>query len=257
MGRFSGKTALVTGSGRGIGRSIAVRLAQEGAQIVLNDLHQDEQAAESIRQIEAMGTKVTFVEADISKVDNVKMLVDRSIQAFGQLDILVNNAGVEVRAPFWEVTEKQYDLVMDVNLKAMFFLSQAFANYIIGQKSVSGCIVNISSVHEELPFPNFAAYCASKGGVQMVMRNLAVELAPFNIRINNVAPGAIRTPINSSLLEKPELVASLQNNISLGKLGDPEDVAAVVAFLASEDAKYVTGSTYYVDGGLTFHYKEQ
>jgi glucose 1-dehydrogenase len=120
-----------------------------------------------------------------------------------------------------------------------------------------GVIVNNSSVHEELPFPNFTAYCASKGAMQMVMRNLAVELAPLNIRINNVAPGAIRTPINATLLSKPELLGPLENNISMHRLGEPEDVANVMAFLASDDAKYVTGSTYTVDGGLEYHYTEQ
>lgn len=254
--RFADKVVLVTGSGRGIGRAIAVRFAKEGAKVLVNDLHDDEEAMETLRQIKEVGGECHFVQADIAKVENVQRLVLQCIEAFGQLDVLVNNAGVEVHAPFWEVTEAQYDLVMNVNLKAMFFLSQAFAQY-IKTNNRHGVIVNNSSVHEELPFPNFTAYCASKGGVQMVMRNLAVELAPFNIRINNVAPGAIRTPINSNLLQKPELIASLQNNISLGRLGEPEDVAAVIAFLASEDAKYVTGSTYYVDGGLTYHYVEQ
>jgi len=256
MKRFKGKVALITGSGRGIGRAIAVRLASEEANIVINDLRDDSESQETLRQIEAVGSKAYFIQADISKTETLKSIVDQSVEHFGQLDILVNNAGVEVHAPFLEVTEKQYDIVMDVNLKGMFFLSQAFAKYLV-ENNKGGVIVNNSSVHEELPFPNFSAYCASKGGLQMVMRNLAVELAPYNIRINNVAPGAIRTPINADLLSKPELLTSLQNNISLGRLGDPEDVAAVVAFLASNDAKYVTGSTYYVDGGLTFHYKEQ
>lgn len=256
MKRFLEKVALVTGSGRGIGRAIAVRLAQEGAKIIVNDLHDNVDVQETVRQVNAVGSKAIFIQMDISKVENVKILLLKSVEAFGQLDVLINNAGVEVYAPFWEVTEKQYDLVMDVNLKGMFFLSQAFTNYLREAKK-PGVIVNNSSVHEELPFPNFTAYCASKGGVQMVMRNLAVELAPFNIRINNVAPGAIRTPINTKLLNKPELLTSLQNNISLGRLGEPEDVAAVVAFLASDEARYVTGSTYYVDGGLTYHYEEQ
>lgn len=254
--RFEDKVALVTGSGRGIGRAVAVRLAKDGAKIIINDLHENEDTAETIRQIKELGSDARFVQADISKVENSKYLIEKGVEAFGRLDILVNNAGVEVRAPFWEVTEQQYDLVMNVNLKGMFFLTQYFTNY-LRAGSRQGVIVNTSSVHEELPFPNFTAYCASKGGLQMVMRNLAIELAPFNIRINNVAPGAIRTPINTSLLQKPELLTSLQNNISLGRLGEPEDVAAVVAFLASDDAKYVTGSTYYVDGGLTFHYVEQ
>ena len=256
MNRFTGKVALVTGSGRGIGRAIAVRLAQDGANVVINDLRNDDNALETIRQVEATGAKAHFIQADISSVEAVGAMVKEAVETFGSLDILVNNAGVEINAPFWEVTEKQYDIVMDVNLKGMFFLSQAFVKY-VKENNRTGVIVNNSSVHEELPFPNFTAYCASKGGMQMVMRNLAVELAPLGIRINNVAPGAIKTPINAELLSKPELLNALKNNISLARLGEPEDVAAVVAFLASDDAKYVTGSTYYVDGGLTFHYTEQ
>lgn len=256
MGKFSGKTVLITGSGRGIGRAIAVKFGQEGANVIVNDLHDDDNAKATISQVQATGAAATFIQADISKVENVQALMTAAIAAFAQVDILVNNAGVEIRAPFWEVTEQQYDIVMNVNLKGMFFLTQSFVNHL---KSTSrpGVIVNNSSVHEELPFPNFTAYCASKGGMQMVMRNLAVELAPLNIRINNVAPGAIRTPINADLLSKPELIGPLQNNISLHRLGEPEDVANVIAFLASDEAKYVTGSTYYVDGGLAYHYTEQ
>lgn len=256
MERFSGKVALVTGGGRGIGRAICVRLAQEGASIVFNGRKNDENVAETIRQVSETGAKVHFIQSDISEVSAVFAMVEETLKVFGQLDILVNNAGIEINAPFWEVTEKDYDAVMNINLKGMFFLTQAFVKY-VKENNRTGVVVNNSSVHEELPFPNFTAYCASKGGMQMVMRNLAVELAPLGIRINNVAPGAIKTPMNADLLSKPELLATLQNNISLARLGEPEDVAAVVAFLASNDAKYVTGSTYYVDGGLTFHYKEQ
>ena len=256
MNKFSGKTVLITGSGRGIGRAIAVKFGQEGANVVVNDLHDDDNAKETIRQVEATGAKAIFIPSDISKVENVAGMIAAAVAAFGQLNILINNAGIEVRAPFWEVTEQQYDIVMDVNLKGMFFLTQAFVKY-LQQANMPGVIVNNSSVHEELPFPNFTVYCASKGGMQMVMRNLAVELGPLNIRINNVAPGAIKTPINAGLLSKPELIAALQNNISLHRLGEPEDVANVIAFLASDEARFVTGSTYYVDGGLAFHYTEQ
>jgi glucose 1-dehydrogenase len=256
MKRFAGKVALVSGGGRGIGRAICVRFAKEGANVVFNGRKNDENVTETIRQVEAAGGKAHFIQSDISAVSAVYAMVDETIKVFGQLDILVNNAGVEINAPFWEVTEQDYDTVMDINLKGMFFLTQAFVKYAKENKR-QGVVVNNSSVHEELPFPNFTAYCASKGGMQMVMRNLSVELAPLGIRINNVAPGAIRTPINAKLLSDPELLATLEDNISLARLGEPEDVAAVVAFLASNDAKYVTGSTYYVDGGLTFHYKEQ
>jgi glucose 1-dehydrogenase len=256
MKRFKDKVALITGGGRGIGRAICVRLAQEGANVVFSGRKNDENVAETIKQVEATGAKAHFIQSDVSEVAAVFAMVDETVKTFGQLDVLVNNAGVEIHAPFWEVTEEDYDKVMDINLKGMFFLTQAFVKYAKENKR-QGVVVNNSSVHEELPFPNFTAYCASKGGMQMVMRNLSVELAPLGIRINNVAPGAIRTPINAKLLSEPTLLAALEDNISLARLGEPEDVAAVVAFLASNEAKYVTGSTYYVDGGLTFHYKEQ
>ena len=249
MRKFDGKTVLITGAGRGIGRAIAVKFGQEGANVIVNDLRDDDNAKETIKQVEASGAKAFFIAADISKVDSVQILINSAVLAFGQLNILVNNAGVEIRAPFWEVTEQQYDIVMNVNLKGMFFLTQAFVKYLL-QIKLPGVIVNNSSVHEELPFPNFTVYCASKGGMQMVMRNLAVELGPLNIRINNVAPGAIKTPINADLLSKPELIGALQNNISLKRLGEPEDVANAVVFLASDNARYLTGAEFVVDAGL-------
>jgi len=169
---------------------------------------------------------------------------------------LVNNAGVEKNHNFWEVTEEEYDFVMDTNLKGIFFGIQTFVKYCMTEKR-KGVVVNMSSVHEEIIFPHFAAYCASKGALKMLTRNLATELAPLNIRINNVAPGAISTPINQSLMNNPEQLNNVLKNIPMKKLGKPEDVAAVVAFLASADAAYVTGSTYFVDGGLTYHYEEQ
>jgi glucose 1-dehydrogenase len=257
MKRLKGKTALVTGAGQGIGRAIAVRLAQEGANIVVNDLRESDNSKETMRQLaEIKGIKAIFIQTDVSKVDQVQAMMQSAVKQMKGIDILVNNAGIEIRAPFWEVTEAHYDLVMDVNLKGMFFCTQAFTQELMKAKK-GGVVVNNSSVHEELPMPNFTAYCASKGGMQMVMRNLAVELAPLNIRINNVAPGAIKTPINAVMLSKPELVQALQANISLHRLGEPEDVAALVAFLACDESKYVTGATYYVDGGLTWNYSEQ
>ena len=255
MKRFENKTVLVTG-GQGIGRAIALRFANEGANVVVNDLGDNRNVDETMGLIKETGAKGVFVAADVSKVAEVTRMAEAGENAFGGLDILVNNAGVEIHAPFWEVTEAQYDRVMGVNLKGAFFAAQAFAKTLIRAKR-GGRIINTSSVHEELPFPNFAAYCASKGGMQMMMRNLAVELAPYGITVNDVAPGAVKTPINAALVAKPELVSSVLNNVSLGRLGEPRDVAGVVAFLASEDAAYVTGSTYYVDGGLTWHYEEQ
>lgn len=256
MNRFDNKIALITGSTQGIGAACAIRLASEGADIILNGRKLDERGEGLIAQITAMGRRATFMAADVSAPQNVINLINDAIKIYGSLDILVNNAGVEKNHNFWEVTEDEYDFVMDTNLKGIFFGIQAFVKYCMGANR-PGVVVNMSSVHEEITFPHFAAYCASKGGLKMLTRNLATELAPLNIRINNVAPGAIATPINKSLMENPELLNNVLKNIPMKKLGKPEDVAAVVAFLASADAEYVTGSTYFVDGGLTYHYEEQ
>lgn len=256
MNRFENKVALVTGSSQGIGAACAIRLAADGADIILNGRDFDERGEKLIKQITDMGRRAHFVEADVSKTPNVVKLINDAIAVYGQLDILVNNAGVEKNNDFWNVTEEEYDFVMDTNLKGVFFGTQAFVQY-CKEKQREGVVINMSSVHEEIIFPHFAAYCASKGGLKMLTRNLATELAPLNIRINNVAPGAIATPINKKLLENPEQLAGVLDNIPMKKMGTPEDVAALVAFLASDDAKYVTGSTYFVDGGLTYHYEEQ
>lgn len=256
MSRFENKIALITGSNQGIGLACAIRLASEGADIILNGHKHDQRADEAISQINALGRKATFIAADVSQRQSVIDLVTAAVKAYGKVDILVNNAGVEKNHNFWEVTEEEYDAVMNTNVKGVFFLTQAFVNY-CKDAGRPGVVINMSSVHEEIIFPHFAAYCASKGALKMLTRNLATELAPLNIRINNVAPGAISTPINHTLLDNPQLLESVLKNIPLKKLGKPEDVAAVVAFLASDDAGYVTGSTYFVDGGLTYHYEEQ
>ncbi len=266
--RLAGKVALVTGSSQGIGQAIAIRLAEEGAKVVINYRSHPEGAEDTVKQVQEAGGDCHpaagycdsgdgyAIQADMSSVEEVRRLVQESVDHYGQLDILVNNAGVEKHAPFWEVTEKDYDMVLDVNLKGAFFASQAMAQHLMETKR-SGTIINISSVHEELPFPNFAAYCASKGGIKMLTRDLAVELAPYDIRVNNVAPGAIETPINTDLLNDPEKLNALLKNIPLNRLGKPKDVSGLVAFLASEDAAYITGSTFFTDGGLTWNYREQ
>lgn len=254
--RLTGKTALVTGSSQGIGRAIAVRFAQEGADVVINYNRAPGGAEEVLREVEATGRRGLIVQADISNTAEVRKLVATTVKHFGQLDILVNNAGIETHAPFWEVTEEDYDRVLNVNLKGVFFATQAVVQHLM-QTQRSGKIINISSVHEELPFPNFAAYCASKGGLKMLTRNLSVELGPLGITINSIAPGAIETPINTKLLNDPQKLRALLSQIPLSRLGKPHDVAGLAVFLASPDADYVTGSTYFVDGGLTWHYQEQ
>lgn len=250
------KVALVTGSSQGIGLGIARRLAEEGADLVLNSRHDDEQARDAVAQLQALGRRACFIAADVGEVADCRRLVAQAIEQMGRLDVLVNNAGIQTHAGFLEADEADYDKVLDVNLRGPFFLSQAFARH-LRDSGRGGRIINNSSVHEELPFPNFSSYCASKGGLKMLMRNLAIELAPLGITVNNIAPGAIETPINRELMNEPDKLGKLLDNIPAGRLGQPRDVAGAVAFLASDDAGYVTGTTLVVDGGLLWNYSEQ
>jgi glucose 1-dehydrogenase len=251
-----GKVALITGSSQGIGQAIAARLAQDGANIVIDYRSHSEGADETRRLVEAAGAKAAVVQADLASVDQIRYLVDSGVKAFGGIDILINNAGIEKRKDFWDVSEDEYDGVMAVNLKGVFFTTQMFVRQ-LQSANRPGKIINISSVHEELPFPHFTSYCMSKGGMKMMTRNLAIELASFGITVNSVAPGAIETPINKLLLQDAQKMSALLANIPLNRLGQPTDVAEVVAFLASPRSNYITGTTIFVDGGLLWNYQEQ
>ena len=175
-------------------------------------------------------------------------MVDRAVKDFGKIDILVNNAGVESPHPFLDLAEADWDKMIDIDLKGAFLCAQACGR--VMRDHGGGSIVNISSIHEDVTFPGFTPYCAAKGGMRMMMRNAAVELAPYKIRVNNIAPGAIDTPINEKTLRDPSKVKELNSIIPLGRVGKPEEVAQVALFLASDQSSYVTGSTYYVDGGM-------
>lgn len=254
--KLQNKVALVTGSSQGIGRGIAVRLAEEGADLIINGRDDDAESRETLKQVRALGRRACFIAADVGLVDECQRLVKQAIEQMGRLDILVNNAGVQRHSPFLDAGEADYDLVLNVNLRGPFFLAQAFARH-LRDAGRGGRIINNSSVHEELPFPNFTGYCVSKGGMKMLMRNLAIELAPLGITVNNVAPGAIETPINKALMNQPEKLAGLLSNIPAGRLGQPRDVAGAVAFLASDESDYITGTTLVIDGGLLWNYSEQ
>jgi glucose 1-dehydrogenase len=249
--RLKDKVALVTGAGTGIGRAIAERFAAEGARVAVNyrpgDDGENEKEARAV--VDSLATPGLAVGADVSRREEVEHMVSRVVEEFGRLDIAVCNAGIEVKRPFLEVTDDEWNAVIAVNLYGAFVTSQAAARRMVEQGG--GKLIYTSSVHEDIPFPGYTSYCASKGGVRMLMRNLAMELAPHRINVNNIAPGAIATPINQSVLDDPEAKEEALSEIPWGRFGRPEEVAAVAAFLASAEADYVTGSTYYVDGGLT------
>lgn len=248
--RLQNKIALVTGASSGIGKAIATRFAAEGAHVAVNyrpgGKHDQEAAASATA---AFDTSSIAIAADVSKREEVEQMVQQVVAQFGRLDILVNNAGIEIKKPFLEVTDEEWSKVIAVNLFGAFVVSQIAARQMVEQGG--GRIINISSVHEDIPFPGFTAYCASKGGLRMMMRNLAIELAPYKISVNNIAPGAIATPINQAVLDDPTAMKNALGEIPWGRFGRPDEVASVAVFLASDEAEYVTGSTYYIDGGLT------
>ena len=246
---LEGKVAIVTGGSLGIGAAIVQRLAREGAAVAL-DYHTHSAQADAIATtITDTGGKVLVVQADVADVASVQNLVRQTVATFGRLDILVNNAGIEQPAAFLDVDEASWDRQIAVDLKGPYFASQAAARQMAAQGG-GGVIINISSVHEELPMVGNAVYCAAKGGLRMLARTLATELAAQKIRIVNIGPGAVATPINAATLSDPAKKQALLAEIPLARVADPEDVANAVAWLASDQASYITGTTLFVDGGL-------
>jgi glucose 1-dehydrogenase len=243
------KVAIVTGGNSGIGASIALELARQGADIVIDYIVDPNATLEVEKKILALGRQAVGVEADVSKIADLQRLIDTAVQKLGRVDIMVNNAGVETRTSVLETTEQQYDKVLNINLKSAFFGTQIAAKQMIKQKS-GGRIINITSVHEDWPMPNNTPYCLSKGGMRMLTRTAALELAKYNILVAGVGPGAVETPINTSTMQDPELLKKLNNAIPLGRMAKPEEIARAVAFLAGDGATYITGTTLFVDGGL-------
>jgi glucose 1-dehydrogenase len=244
------KVAIVTGSATGIGEAIATRMAQEGAAVAIDYITgQQDKAAQVVSRIEQGGGKAVALEADVSKEDQITQLIARTVKAFGKLDIMVNNAGVEREHPFLEMPLEVWNWVIAVNLTGPWLCSQAAARQMVNQGN-GGRIINISSVHEDLPMPTNAPYCTAKGGLRMMMRTIAVELAPHKITVNNIGPGAIRTPMDVPTLNDPAKRATLLAEIPLGRVGEPSEVAGLAVYLASDAAAYVTGSTYFIDGGM-------
>lgn len=243
-----GKVAIVTGAGSGIGHAIAQLFGTSGASILVNYFGFEAEAQALAQELSACCARSIAVKADVSDASAVTGMVQRAVSELGTVDILVNNAGIESPAAFLDVAEASWDRQVDVDLKGAFLCAQACGR--VMRDRGGGSIVNISSIHEDATFPGFTAYCAAKGGLRMLMRNAALELAPYKIRVNNIAPGAIATPINLPTLQDEAKVRELSRIIPLGRIGTPEEVAQVALFLASERSSYVTGSTYYVDGGM-------
>jgi glucose 1-dehydrogenase len=246
---LEGKVAIVTGGNSGIGKAVVLALADRGAKVVI-DYVADEKATEELeRKLAGLGESAVGVEADVSKLDDLRRMVDTAVSAFGRLDVLVNNAGIETRTSVLETTEGQFEKVMAINLKSAFFGTQLAAKQMIAQGD-GGRIINMTSVHEDWPMPNNTAYCLSKGGMRMLTRTAGVELAPHKILVVGVGPGAVATPINTQTLNDPEALAKLDSAIPLGRLAEPEEIASVVAFLAGDGASYLTATTIFADGGI-------
>jgi len=246
---LEGKVAIVTGGNSGIGKAVVLALAAKGARVVI-DYVADEQATEDLeRQIAGLGEMSTGVEADVSKVEDLQRMVDTAVSTYGRLDVMVNNAGIETRTSVLDTTEAQFEKVMAVNLKSAFFGTQLAAKQMIKQGG-GGRIINMTSVHEDWPMPGNTPYCLSKGGMRMLTRTAGVELAPHNICVVGVGPGAVNTPINAQTINDPAALAKLDSAIPIGRMAEPEEIASVVAFLAGDGASYITATTIFADGGI-------
>ena len=257
MRGLKGKNVLVTGGTSGIGQAIAVRFAEHGANVAINYLQRPEEAAETEEQVHACVAKVrqegvrdVLVGADVSKEDEVVRMVEQTVEQLGGLDILVNNAGIQISRPSHELSAADFDKVLAVNLRGAFLCAREAIRSFLDTET-PGAIVNVSSVHQLIPKPNYLGYSASKGGMQNLTRTLALEYAARGIRVNAVGPGATITPINRAWVDDPVKAEMVTSHIPMPRPGTADEMAGVVAFLASDDAAYITGQTIYVDGGLT------
>lgn len=248
--KLKNKIAIVTGSRRGIGKSIALELAKEGAKVVISDIDLKE-CQNVCNEIKKIGSDAIAVNCDVSKKRDADAMVKRVIQKFKKIDILVNNAGVVLMKPFVQMTEKDWDFVLDINLKGVFLCTNAVVKQMIKQKS--GKIISVASIAGEVGFMNTSAYCASKAGIINLTRELAMELSPHNINVNAVAPGVIATKMTEDMLKDKKTKEVLLASTPLGRIGQPEEIGKAVVFLASDDSNFITGHTLVVDGGWLTH----
>ena len=246
---LANKVALVTGGSTGIGRAISLALGQAGAAVTINYHHNKAAGEETLEQIARAGGTAQLVQGDVSRLEDIQQLIERTVQTFGRLDIMVNNAGMETRTSLLETSEHQFEQVMSVNLKGAFFGTQYAAKQMIAQGS-GGRIINISSINEAWPAPGNTAYCCAKGGIRMLTSTAGVELAPHGIMVIGVGPGAVATSMNASMRADPERQTALLSAIPLGRVGEAAEVASLVTWLASDQSSYVTATTFFIDGGM-------
>lgn len=250
MGRLKGKVAVVTGSDRGIGRGIAIAFAKEGCNVVVNSHKNNKEGEDIVNEIKNLGSDAIFVVADVSKERDVRNLVDKAVKKFGKLDILVNNAGILVSGTVTALTEKDWDRQLDVNLKGVFFCTKYAVQQMIKQGK-GGRIINISSIAGLVGFPGISAYCASKGGVTELTREVALDCAKYGITVNAIDPGVIVTDMTKAMLEDPATKKALMENTPVGRFGQPEDIGNAAVFLALDESSFITGHNLVVDGGWT------
>jgi glucose 1-dehydrogenase len=246
---LEGKTIIVTGGNSGIGEAICTAAAAEGANIVIDYVSHPDDATALVTKIEKAGGKAVAVDADVSQASGIHAMVQTAVDSFGTLDVLINNAGIENRTSILDTTEADFEKIMAVNLKSAFFGTQFAAKQFIAQ-GTPGLIINMSSVHEDWPMPGNIAYCVSKGGTRMLTRTAGVELGPHGIRVVNVAPGAVDTPINTSTTSDPAKLKQLDDAIPVRRLAEPQDIAEMVVFLSSGKSSYMTATTVFIDGGI-------
>ncbi len=246
---LEGTTLVVTGGNSGIGAAIVLAAAAEGANIVIDYVAHPDETDTLIAEVTAAGGHAVGLRADVSQTADLHAVIQTAVSTFGRLDVLVNNAGIETRTSILDTSEADYQRVMDINLKSAFFGTQFAAEQFIAQGG-GGLVINVSSVHEDWPMPGNVAYCVSKGGIRMLTRTAGVELGPHNIRVVNVAPGAVSTPINAATMGDPDALHKLDAAIPLGRMADPSEIADLIVFLASKKATYLTASTVVIDGGI-------
>jgi glucose 1-dehydrogenase len=257
MRGIEGKNVLITGGTSGIGQAIAVRFAEHGANVAINYVRRPDEAAETEEQVHACVAKVkqegvrdVLVGADVSNEDEVVRMLGETIRELGGIDVLVNNAGIQISRPSHELSSEDFERVLAVNLRGAFLCAREAIRHWVETGS-SGSIVNVSSVHQRIPKPNYLGYSVSKGGMQNLTTTLALEYAAQGIRVNSIAPGATITPINRAWVDDPEKAAQVTSHIPIPRAGTADEMAGVACFLASDDAAYITGQTIFVDGGLT------